>query len=94
MDSKEMFEKIALIQPYIDSLIERNYVKLLNPTADYNLIEDLYYIITNRKYQNFNSSCGSCVKESLLIIMNWKNRELKRWQLQLQRWKQMRLKLK
>lgn len=78
MDNKEMFEKIALIQPYIDSLIEKNYVKFLNPTADYQLIEELYYIITNRKYQKFNSSCGSCVKEALIIIINWKNRELKK----------------
>ena len=77
MDSKEILEKIEKIQHYIDSLIEKNYVKFTNPTADYQLIEELYYIITNRKYQKFNSSCGSCVKEALLIINNWKNRELK-----------------
>lgn len=76
-----MLEAIGTLQPYIDDLINKNSVRFNNPTVELALIEKLYNIITQRRYIRFNGGCGSCIKEALLIINNWRKRELKKTEL-------------
>ncbi|WP_166334618.1 hypothetical protein [Sphingobacterium chungjuense] len=77
MTREQMLEKIQTIQPYITSLVEKNYVKFLNPATEVQILEDLYNEITGRKYLKFNSGCGSCVKEALIICDNYRKKALK-----------------
>lgn len=73
-----LLNKISRIQHHIDTLINENFIKFLNPHEDLKVIEELYQSITDKKYLKFNAGCGSCIKEALLIINNWKQRELKK----------------
>lgn len=76
MENKEILEEIKLIQHYIDSYINTATVRF-NPTTDINILEKIYNKITDKKYSKFNSGCGSCITEALIITNNYRKREEK-----------------
>lgn len=78
-NNKEILIKIEDIQYAIDQLVKTNTVKF-NTENDIKILEGIYYDITGRKYVKFNSGCGSCIREALLIANNFKKREEKKIQ--------------
>lgn len=77
MTNNEIFDAIDQLQYVIDKH-STSGVYQFNNQDDIKLLEKVYNHITKRQYIKFNYGCSSCIKESFLIIQNWKKRELKK----------------
>ena len=76
-NNSEILKKIKTIQYAIDDLIEKNAVTFKSQN-DIKTLEEIYDYITGRRYVRFNGSCGSCIREALLITNNFLKREMKK----------------
>lgn len=77
MTNNEIFDAIDQLQYVIDKH-STSGVYQFNNQDDIKLLEKVYNHITKRQYIKFNAGCSSCIRESFLIIQNWKKRELKK----------------
>lgn len=77
MNNSEILENIERLQYAIDMYIAKGRV-IFQKEDDLKMLEKIYDQITGRQY-NFCKSCGgSAIHEALIIVNNWKNRELKK----------------
>lgn len=77
MTNNEIFEAIDQLQYVLDKHAKSGVYQFANQD-DIKLLEKVYNHITKRQYIKFNAGCSSCIRESFLIIQNWKRRELKK----------------
>lgn len=77
MENSEILKKIETIQYAIDMYIAKN-TATFKSNEDLKTLEAIYNEITGRNYTKFDASCGSCVKEALIICNNFRKRELKK----------------
>lgn len=77
MDNTEILKNIERLQYAIDMYIAKGRVIFQNE-SDLKLLEEIYDQITGRQYSFCKSCGGSAIHEALIIVNNYKNRELKK----------------
>ncbi|WP_185216306.1 hypothetical protein [Sphingobacterium mizutaii] len=77
MTNNEIFEAIDQLQYVLDKHAKSGVYQFANQD-DIKLLEKVYNHITKRQYIKFNAGCSTCIKESFLILNNWKKREMKK----------------
>ena len=77
MTNKEIFDAIEKLQ-YVPDKQKKTNKWDFDSQEDIDLAEKTYNFITKRLYIKFNARCSSCCRETFIIFQNWKDRELKK----------------